>query len=68
MNVEIIMERQGVGNGGIHWSISVGKKLPTEIPLISAELFTEIGLSTEMGLPWGSGNFVENVPHVHRGR
>ena len=26
------------------------------------ELITEISLSTEMGLSWGSGNFVENVP------
>ena len=34
---------------------------------ISAEMFTEIGISTEMGLSRGSGNFVENVPHVHRG-
>ena len=28
---------------------------------------SEIGLSTEMELSWGSGNFVENVPHVHQG-
>ena len=34
---------------------------------ISAELFTETGLSTEIGLSRGSGNFVENVSDVHRG-
>ena len=42
----------------------MGKNFPTEIVLISAEFLTEIGLSTEMGLSWGSGNFVENVPDV----
>ena len=31
-------------------SISVGKKFPTGIVQISAEMFTEIGISTEMGL------------------
>ena len=67
-----------IGNKGIPWSISVekkfptwpisvGKKFPTEIVQISAEMLTEIGLSTEMGLSSGSENFVENVPHVHRG-
>ena len=40
-------------NEGIPWSISMGKKFPTEIVLISAEMFTEIGLSTEMELSWG---------------
>ena len=52
---------------GIPWSISVGKKFPTEMRTISAEMFTGIGLSTEMGLSWGSVNFVENVPDVQRG-
>ena len=42
-------------------------KFPTEIDLISAEMFTELGVSTEMGLSWGSGNFVENVPDVQGG-
>ena len=42
----------------------MGKKFPTGIVLISAEMSTEVGLSTEMGLPWGSGNFVENMPDV----
>ena len=32
--------------------------------MISAEIFTEIGISTEIGLLRGSGNFVENVPDV----
>ena len=45
----------------------MGKKFPTEIVLTSAEMFTEIGLSTEMRLLRGPGNFVENVPDVHRG-
>ena len=57
----------GVCNEGISWSISVGNKFPTEIVLISTEMFAEIGFSTEMGLSWGSGNFGKNVPHVHRG-
>ena len=38
-----------------------------EIVVISTEMFTEIGLSTEMRLLWGSENFVENVPDVQRG-
>ena len=43
----------GVCNEGIPWSISVGKKFPTETVLIFAEMFTEIGLSFH-----GNGTFV----------
>ena len=42
-----------------------GKYLSDGNLLISAGFFTEIGLSTEMELSSGSGNFVENVPLIY---
>ena len=45
----------------------MGKNIPTEIIFISAIFFTELDLSTEMGISWGLGKFEENVPDVQRG-
>ena len=46
---------------------SVGKNFPTEIVLTSAEFFTEMDLSTEMGPPWRPRNFGENVLDIQQG-
>ena len=45
-----------------------GRRLPDGNPYISDEVFTENGLSTELGTSWGPGEFGEHVPDVHQHR
>ena len=44
----------------------VAEDFPTEILLVYVYFLTESGLSTELGISWGSENFGEHVPGVHQ--
>ena len=61
-------EHQSIFKEGVPWLISGAEDFPTEILIISDEVFTENGLSTELGTSWGPGEFGEHVPDVHQHR
>ena len=61
-------EHQSICKEGIPWLISGAEDFPTDILLISDEVFTENGLSTELGTSWRPGEFGEHVPDVHQHR
>ena len=61
-------EHQSICKEGVPWRISVAEYFSTEILLISDEFFTENGLSTELGISWGPGDFGEHVPDAYQHR
>ena len=66
--VEFSDNTQDICKDGIFWPISVAEEFPTGVLLIYVECFAENSLFTDLGIPWGSGDFGEHVPDVHQRR